>query len=706
MTWCFICLTHLFISNVRFSNWEVDPGGRHCGVHGRKFFFPFSTSSSFATPSGVIATLGSVPLPHLKESWEGGKKDSDEKLGLNSKPLDSATDSQARSVFADQEAGDAENSRKAGGWRTMPYVIGNETFEKVASLSLIANMIVYLSTQFNMKSIYAVNVVNVWQGSCNFAPLVGAFLSDAYLGRFRTLAYSSFATLAGMIVLTLTASIPTLRPPPCHEGGENCIQPSKSQLGVLFTGLGLITIGAGGIRPCNLPFGADQFDASTEKGRAAIDSFFNWYYFTLTAAVIIALTGVVYVQNSISWSLGLAIPAGMLAISIVIFFLGVPVYVYVKPKGSIFTSICKVAVAAFRKRRLALTGDCSQLYDPIPPASSSPRLAPPLPLTTRFQCLNKAVIIESPAEDLDSDGVRRINGWRLCSIQQVEELKRLLIVVPFWPAGIVCSIAMDQQNTFAILQASRMDRRIGPKFNIPPGSLMMFSQLTLTIWIPIYDRLIVPGIRKMANKDSGIPVLERIRIGIAFSVSCMLVAGVIERKRRDAAIANGAVEGTAPLSVMWLVPQFILAGLSDAFASIAQMEFYYKQFPESMRTIAVSLFFCSMATASYLSAAIISVIRSNDRWFGGVNWLSSDNINKNKLDYYYYLLAVLGLLNLTYFSIVSCWFRDEKMTAGRRAWPIEAAVSSPWILAWQQYRRLGCQRNKAAVRLVVLFIVD
>lgn len=72
---------------------------------------------------------------------------------------------------------------------------GNESFEKLASMSLISNLTVYLLTSYNLSGIYVVNVVQIWNGSSNIASLVGAFISDTYLGRFHTLLYGTFASL-------------------------------------------------------------------------------------------------------------------------------------------------------------------------------------------------------------------------------------------------------------------------------------------------------------------------------------------------------------------------------------------------------------------------------------------------------------------------------------------------------------------------------
>lgn len=70
-----------------------------------------------------------------------------------------------------------------------------ETFEKVATIGVVANLTVYLVKRFNIGQIEAANITNIFFGTLNFAPLLGAFISDVYLGRFKTLAYGCFASL-------------------------------------------------------------------------------------------------------------------------------------------------------------------------------------------------------------------------------------------------------------------------------------------------------------------------------------------------------------------------------------------------------------------------------------------------------------------------------------------------------------------------------
>ena len=73
------------------------------------------------------------------------------------------------------------------------WCAGNETFERMASFGLLANFMVYLTRELHMDQASAANILNLWSGVSNFAPLLGAFISDSYVGRFSTIAFGSFA---------------------------------------------------------------------------------------------------------------------------------------------------------------------------------------------------------------------------------------------------------------------------------------------------------------------------------------------------------------------------------------------------------------------------------------------------------------------------------------------------------------------------------
>eukprot|EP00257_Ricinus_communis_P015740 XP_015573709.1 protein NRT1/ PTR FAMILY 2.11 [Ricinus communis] len=552
-----------------------------------------------------------------------------------------------------------EGVLKHRGVKAMPFIIGNETFEKLGTMGTVSNLIVYLTTVFNMKSITATTVINVFTGTVNAVPLIGAFISDSYLGRYKTLAIASMCSLLGMVVLTLTAGIPKLHPPKCAAIEiVRCVGPTGGQLGFLFVGLGFLVLGAGGIRPCNLAFGADQFNPNTESGKRGINSFFNWYYCTYTFGMMISTTFIVYVQSNVSWIIGLAIPAGLMFLSCLLFFLGTKIYVIVKPEGSAIVSVIQVLVASVKKQRLKKPDDpAHSLFDYMPTNSINSNLQQ----TNQFRWLDKSAIITSE-DQINSDG-SAANPWKLCSIQQVEEAKCVLRVIPIWASGILYYVPVVQQNTYAVLQALQSDRRLGENgFEIPAASIIVFSMLTLTLFIPFYDRIIVPFLRKLTGKEGGITILQRMGIGVVLSIVTMVVSGLIEERRRHWALTRPAI-GISPkggaissMSALWLIFQLALAGLTEALNSVGQTEFYYKQFPENMRSIAGSFFYLGLAGSFYLSSILVSIVHHVTAGSNGRDWLAED-LNKGRLDYFYYMIAVLGVVNFVYFLVVAKWYK-------------------------------------------------
>jgi dipeptide/tripeptide permease len=115
------------------------------------------------------------------------------------------------------------------------------------------------------------------------------------------------------------------------------------------------------------------------------------------------------------------------------------------------------------------------------------------------------------------------------------------------------------------------------------------------------------------------------------------------------------------MSVFWLAPQLVLMGIAEAFNAVGQIEFYNKQFPEHMLTLAGSLFYVALAGANYLSTAMANITKKVTSRDGHTSWLTED-INVSKLDYYFYLIALIGVLNLFYFLICSHYYQYKAMS--------------------------------------------
>lgn len=259
--------------------------------------------------------------------------------------------------------------------------------------------------------------------------------------------------------------------------------------------------------------------------------------------------------------------------------------------------------------------------------------------------LNKAALAED--NELKADGSSR-DPWRLCSVQQVEELKCLLKIIPIWIASIISYIPIGQLSIFPISQALKMDRHLGPNFEIHAGSISVITLLTIAVFLPLYDRLISPALAKITNQEEGLTTLQRIGLGHAFGVLTLAVSGLVERERRAAAIAHGAADGVAPMSVMWLAPQFILLAFVQVFTIVGHTEFYNKESPDSMRSIGNSLLCLTISGASYLSSMIVNIVHNFTGSPGQPDWLNND-INEGRLENYYFILAGLGVLNFSYF---------------------------------------------------------
>lgn len=243
-------------------------------------------------------------------------------------------------------------------------------------------------------------------------------------------------------------------------------------------------------------------------------------------------------------------------------------------------------------------------------------------------------------------------------------MKCVVRVFPIWTAGLIYYVVLVQMQTYVVFQTLQSDRSLysGSKFKIPAASYSVFSMLSLTIWIPIYDRIIVPFLRKITKKEAGITILQKMGIGLVIAVLTMLVSAVVETRRRNIALRHPTL-GIEPrrgeisaMSANWLIPQLALAGLSEAFTVIAQVEFFYKQFPENMRSFAGSFLFCGFALASYMSSLLISIVHKTTRTSDTENWLAED-LNKGRLDYFYYLVAALEVLDFAFFLICAKWYK-------------------------------------------------
>ncbi|CAI0475546.1 unnamed protein product [Linum tenue] len=506
--------------------------------------------------------------------------------------------------------GNPADKRKTGTWKACPYIIGNECCERLAYYGMSSNLVLYFKNRLNQSSATATKNNSDWSGTCYITPLLGAFLADAYLGRYWTIAGFSIIYVFGMTLLTMSASMPGLRPACTAE--DKC-QSTDGQSAVFFVALYMIALGTGGIKPCVSSYGADQFDDADPVEKEHKASFFNWFYFSINVGALIASSVLVWVQDNVSWGWGLGIPAIAMAIAVVSFFTGTRKYRYQKPGGSPLTRICQVMVASFRKYRVNVPDDKSLLYEN---ADSESNIAGSRKLdhTKDFSFLDKAAV------ETEKD-----QPWRLCTVTQVEEFKAIIRLLPIWATGIVFAAVYSQMSNLFILQGDTMDKRVGhSKFKISAANL------------------------------------QRMGIGLVISIFAMVYPAILELIRLRMVREHNYYElDSVPISIFWQVPQYFLIGCAEVFTFIGQLEFFYDQAPDAMRSLCSALSLTTVALGNYLSSLLVTIVTGLTTRGGKPGWIP-DNLNYGHVDYFFWLLAVLSVVNLVAFMVIANWYTYKK----------------------------------------------
>lgn len=258
--------------------------------------------------------------------------------------------------------------------------------------------------------------------------------------------------------------------------------------------------------------------------------------------------------------------------------------------------------------------------------------------------------------DADAKEAKPPNLWRLTTVHRVEELKSLIRMLPIWAAGILLVTSHSHLHSFTILQAHTMNRHLSNSFEIPPASLSVFSVITVLIGLALYERVFVPIARRFTGNPVGVTCLQRMGIGLVVNIIATIVSGLVELKRKSVAADHHLLDkptAIIPITVFWLVPQFCLHGVAEVFMSVGHLEFLYDQSPESMRSTAVALYSLAISIGNYIGTLLVSIVH---KYTGPQrNWLPNRNLNRGRLDCYYWLVTGIQVINLIYY-VICAWF--------------------------------------------------
>uniref|UniRef100_A0A0E0CAX5 Major facilitator superfamily (MFS) profile domain-containing protein n=1 Tax=Oryza meridionalis TaxID=40149 RepID=A0A0E0CAX5_9ORYZ len=429
----------------------------------------------------------------------------------------------------------------------------------------------------------------------------------------------------GMLVVSSTLEPTHLRPASCNGGATACSPPPLSPTArhaFFYGALYLLALAQGFHQPCSEACGADQFAAASDDAdadpaaNASRSSYFNWFHFSISCGYTVAITVLSYVEDNVGWTAGFAACLATMAVYLAVFLLGTGTYRVERPvDGAPLARLAKTSAAAARA------------------------------WTRKVFSRKDAICTE-----------------RLLSREEVDGKGYLVNLLPVWLIGIVYAVIAAQDVTLFIKQGSTMDRHVGGGgLVVPPATLQFSMSVTILVMLAVYDRALVPLARRFTGHPAGITTLQRVGAGIAMSFLAMAVAALVEAKRlRAASDAAGLVDrrdATVPMSVWWMVPQYVLLGISKVLTIIDLEEFFYGQAPDALRSVGLAMSLSAQGVGSYASGALVSAIDWATTRRGGESWFS-DDINRAHLDYFYWILTALPLWR----SPCSCTFQSDMST--------------------------------------------
>ncbi|XP_040380598.1 protein NRT1/ PTR FAMILY 5.1 isoform X2 [Oryza brachyantha] len=525
----------------------------------------------------------------------------------------------------------------------------------MAFYGVAANLVVYLTTVLREETVASVRNVNNWTGSVWMTPIAGAYLADAFLGRFWTFTFSSLLYLTGMVLTTLSVSLKALHPQCTPDGG--CAPATRSQVTFFYAALYTMAIGAGGTKPNISTFGADQFDDFDARERKTKASFFNWWMFSSFTGGLVAVLVLVYVQENVGWGVGYTIPTVGLALSLLLFYVGTPFYRHKPVRKDTAAGparlVARVLRAAFanRRRQLQQVHDddvAGELHEHDAAWYAAAGTKRRLHRTRGYRFLDKAALVGAPSA--------------ACTVTEVEEVKLIAGMIVVWLTTLVPCTIWAQVNTLFVKQGTTLDRAVGG-VRIPAASLGSSITISMLLSIPVYDRVLVPLARRRTGDPRGITLLQRLGVGCALQAAAVACAYLVELRRMRVIRARSAhgAHDTVPMSIFWMLPQYVLIGVGDVFSSVGILEFFYEQSPQGMQSLGTTFFTSGLGVGNFLNSLLVTVVdrvtRGGDG--GGKSWIG-DNLNDSHLDYYYIFLLLLAVLNLAVFVWVATRYEYKK----------------------------------------------
>lgn len=462
----------------------------------------------------------------------------------------------------------------------IPYIIANEGCERFSFYGMRNILTPFLITSLllsmpeSMRAGMAKEVFHTFVIGVYFFPLLGGWLADRFFGKYNTVFWLSLVYCAG----------------------HACLAVFENNKEGFYTGLFLIALGSGGIKPLVTSFVGDQFDQSN---RSLAQKVFDGFYWIINFGSFFASLLMPIFLTQYGPSVAFGIPGILMFIATVIFWSGRTKYVHVPPSPKnphSFLNVVKTALNAHQPGQ-ARTGYFIAVLGGLL-ALASLTLIPSVGVVAAF-CLALVLVL----------GFGGVGAWLQLerargahpdeAVDGVRAVLRVLVVfalvTPFWSL-------FDQKASTWVLQANDMTK---PEW-FQAAQMQALNPLLVMLLIPFNNLVLYPMLKRMGVE---LTALRRMGLGIAFSGLAWIVVGFMQL----------AMDGGDALSITWQILPYALLTFGEVLVSATGLEFAYSQAPLAMKGVIMSFWNLSvtignlwvlLANSSVKSPAVTEYIKT------------------------------------------------------------------------------------------------
>jgi proton-dependent oligopeptide transporter, POT family len=477
-------------------------------------------------------------------------------------------------------------TQAAGMPRQVPFIIGNEACERfsfygmrnILTPFLVTSLLLYAPVAERAgiaKEVFHSFVIGVY-----FFPLLGGWISDRWFAKYRTILWLSLVYCVGHAFLAYF---------------------EDNRTG-FYTGLFLIALGSGGIKPLVSAFVGDQFDQTNkDKAKVVYDAFywtinFGSFFASLLMPRILRAWGP-------AWAFG--IPGILMFVATVIFWSGRRRYVMVPAAPPDPNGFMAVALSALRSRGRAGPGLLVAGVGVLLALASlvlMPRLGVVIGICLALGAL---LLFGGVGTAMQLDGARGRHPDH--AVEGVRAVLRILVifglVTPFWSL-------FDQKASTWVLQGNEMVMLAAGSplgwLVKEPAQMQAINPLLVMLLIPFNNLVLYPALRRIGVEPTA---LRRMGTGIAVSGLAWVAAGVIQLW----------IDGGDPVSITWQVLPYALLTFGEVLVSATGLEFAYSQAPAAMKGVIMSFWLLSVTFGNLWVLITNATVRNPSvlRWISG-----------------------------------------------------------------------------------------